>query len=456
VTVPVFSMWRRCGYALCNVGTAIAAAPAQSLLLFFMTQVLGLAPGLAGVIVALPKVWDALVDPMLGGWLDRTSLRLGRRGPVTLASGAGYLVCMVLIFALHPVQGSQTEVALAVTVLLMIYSTSQTGLGVTQYALATEMTDGPVALSKLLSMAAVAAQVLAVVFAALAPMLVVWSGGGATGYSRMAIEVAGASGLALLTFYFATRKVPVITPSAEASTLPLLRSIRLTWTNRSFYFLIAFVMFVNAGAGVLFSFLPFANHYVLGGSSAGLSTLEAVLGISVLVGMLASPLAIRRKEPLTVMRWSNALVGASLGAMFLASFGPLWTTWLALAVLGLASGVIGVLVQTATLTAARLKMTGAVVVALGFYLGIMLAGIKLGSSLGGLASGQLLQAIGFVSGGASQSESTLFWLRTGYSLVPMFFTVAAGLCLHRVILPGQGGRPAEASAVLPPIARGLA
>jgi len=101
-------------------------------------------------------------------------------------------------------------------------------------------------------------------------------------------------------------------------------------------------------------------------------------------------------------------------------------------------------------------MPGAVVVALGFYLGIMLAGIKLGSSLGGLASGQLLQAIGFVSGGTSQSESTLFWLRTGYSLVPMFFTVAAGLCLHRVILPGQGGRPAEASAVLPPIARGLA
>lgn len=437
MTVPVFSVWRRCGYALCNVGTAIAAAPVQSLLLYYMTQILGIAAGLAGLIVALPKVWDALVDPMLGGWLDRTSLRLGRRGPVALASAAGYLICMVLIFALRPVQGSQTETAIAVTVLLMIYSTSQTGLGVTQYALATEMTDGSVALSKLLSMAAVAAQVLAVVCAALAPMLVVWSGGGATGYSRMAIEIAGASGLALLTFYFATRSVPVIRPSPDAQSLSLTRSIRLTWTNRSFYFLIAFVMFVNAGAGVLFSFLPFANHYVLGGTPAGLSVLEAVLGISVLLGMLASPLAIRRRQPLSVMRLSNLIVGASLGGMFLTSFGPLWTTWLALAILGLASGVIGVLVQTATLTAARLKAPGAIVVALGFYLGIMLAGIKLGSSLGGLASGQLLEAIGFVSGGASQSESTVFWLRTGYSLVPMLFTLAAALCLQRARLPGQ-------------------
>jgi len=452
LTVPVFSVWRRCGYALCNVGTAIAAAPVQSLLLFYMTQILGIAAGLAGIIVALPKVWDALVDPMLGGWLDRTSLRLGRRGPVTLASAAGYLVCMVLIFALRPVQGSQTETAIAVTVLLMIYSTSQTGLGVTQYALATEMTDGSVALSKLLSMAAVAAQVLAVVCAALAPMLVVWSGGGASGYSRMAIEIAGASGLALLTFYFATRRVPVIKPSPDAQSLSLTRSIRLTWANRSFYFLIAFVMFVNAGAGVLFSFLPFANHYVLGGTPAGLSVLEAVLGIAVLVGMLASPLAIRRSPPLTVMRFSNGIVAASLGGMFLASFGPLWTTWLALAILGLASGVIGVLVQTATLTAARLKAPGTIVVALGFYLGIMLAGIKLGSSLGGLASGQLLESIGFVSGGAAQSETTVFWLRTGYSLVPMLFTMAAALCLHRVRLPGPDEPVAERPAVLATVA----
>lgn len=456
MTVPVFSVWRRCGYALCNVGTAIAAAPVQSLLLFYMTQVLGIAAGLAGIIVALPKVWDALVDPMLGGWLDRTSLRLGRRGPVTLASAAGYLLCMVLIFGLSPVQGSQVQTAIAVTVLLVIYSTSQTGLGVTQYALATEMTEGSVALSKLLAMAAVAAQVLAVVCAALAPMLVVWSGGGAPGYSRMAIEIAGASGLALLTFYFATRRVPVIRPSPDAQSLSLLRSIRLTWANRSFYFLIAFVMFVNAGAGVLFSFLPFANHYVLGGTSAGLSTLEAVLGIAVLVGMLASPLAIRRRQPLTVMRLSNVVVGASLGGMFFASFGPLWTTWLALGLLGLASGVIGVLVQTATLTAARLKMTGAVVVALGFYLGIMLAGIKLGSSLGGLASGQLLELIGFVSGGASQSESTTFWLRTGYSLVPMLFTAAAGLCLQRVRLPGHDEPLVEQRPGLAPVAKHLA
>ena len=443
MTVPAFGIWRRCGYALCNVGTAIASAPVQSLLLYYMTQILGIGAGLAGFIVALPKIWDALVDPMLGGWIDRTSLRLGRRGPVILVSGAGYLLCMVLIFGVPPGRASPLAVTIVVTLLLMIYSTSQTGLGVTQFALATEMTDGPVALSKLLSMAAVAAQVLAIVFATLAPLLVVWSGGGAAGYARMAMEVAAASGVALLLFYFATRRVPVIRRSPEADQLSLFESLRLTWANRSFYFLIAFVMFVNAGAGVLFSFLPFANHFVLAGSAAGLSTLEAVLGIAVLVGMLASPLAIRRHSPLTTMKRCNAIVAASLAAMFLASFAPLWTTWLALAVLGLASGVIGVLVQTATLTAARTRVPGTIVVALGFYLGIMLAGIKLGSSLGGLAAGQLLASTGFVSGGASQSASTVFWLRIGYSLVPMIFTLAAALCLQRVRLEPRADEPED-------------
>jgi len=82
----------------------------------------------------------------------------------------------------------------------------------------------------------------------------------------------------------------------------------------------------------------------------------------------------------------------------------------------------------------------------------MLAGIKLGNSLGGIASGSLLELIGFVPGGGAQSASTLQWLRTGYTLVPMVFTVAAGLFLHRVRLPVDSA-PAAASATLAALER---
>jgi len=143
--------------------------------------------------------------------------------------------------------------------------------------------------------------------------------------------------------------------------------------------------------------------------------------------------------------------------MFFASFLPLWVTWVVLACVGLGSGVIGVLVQASTLTAARLRTPGVVAVSLGFYLGIMLAGIKLGNSLGGIASGELLQLIGFKPGGGAQSASTLQWLRTGYTLVPMLFTIGAGVFLHRVRLPAEPLQDEDAMAdPVPALERGLA
>ena len=442
---------------MCNVGRSISEVPTNLLLLYYLTQVLGLDASLSGLAVALPKIWDALVDPMFGGWIDRASVRAGRRGPAILLSAAGYLVAMVFIFSMQSLRSSPAQVVAVATLLLIALSVSQTGLGVMQFALSTEMTNNPVDLSKLLATSTVSGQVLAVVFGALAPVMVTWSGGGATGYSRMAMEIAIVSAATFFLFYLSTRGVPVARRSRESEDRPLLASLKATLSNRPFYFLMAFVMSVNAGASMLFGFMPFANHYVLLGTPGDLVVLEVVLGVTVLLGMLVAPQAVKRMEPLRAMRLCNVAVGVFLGLMFFASFLPVWATWAMLACVGLASGIIGVLVQTSTLDAARLKTPGIAAISLGFYLGIMLAGIKLGNSLGGIASGELLQLIGFVPGGGAQSASTLQWLRTGYTVVPMLFTIIAGIFLHRVKLPAETAiNEAAVHDEVPVLGRGLA
>ena len=67
---------RSFGYALCNVAVSVGSLPINLFLLYYLTEILGVRATLAGLAVALPKVWDALIDPMLGGWIDR--LALGR------------------------------------------------------------------------------------------------------------------------------------------------------------------------------------------------------------------------------------------------------------------------------------------------------------------------------------------------------------------------------------------
>lgn len=436
MTEPGIGIGRRLGYALCNVGVALGTVPTTILLLYYLTEIVGLRAGLAGLVVALPKIWDALVDPMFGGWVDQLSMRIGRRAPVILISGAGFLVSLVLIFSL-PEMHSSGEILVIAVLLLIVSSISQTALGVSQYALATEMTGNSVVLSGILSLAAIVGQVFNVLGSIVAPMLISWSGDGAAGYSRMALEIAAISGLAILIFVAATRRVPISVKAPDSEGMSLWASLRATGANHAYYYIIAFVLCVNASAAVLFGFLPFANQYVLGGDQGSLSVLEGVLGGTVLAGMAMSPLFVRWFGAIPAMRLCNWAVVAMAGLLFVASFGPLCTTWAAIGGIGIGSGIIGVLVQTATLKAARLKLDGAVVVALGFYLGIMVSGIKIGASIGGFASGELLDVIGFVRGGAPQSAGTLLGLRIGYTLVPMLFLLAGGFCLHRVRMPAD-------------------
>jgi Na+/melibiose symporter-like transporter len=444
-----FVGWRRFGYALCNVGMAIGAVPTNVLLLYYLTEVVGLHAGLAGVVVALPKLWDALVDPMFGGWVDQLAMRTGRRGPVTLIACGGYVATLVLVFSL-PIITSPSQYAVVATLLLIAFSTSQTAISVMQFARASEMSATPVELSGLLSLSTVAAQILSVICSIAAPMLVVWSGSGATGYALMAAELGALVAIAILIFVFATRQVPVRATAPDAAVLSLTASLRATSDNRSFFYLIAFVGCTNAGAAVIFGFLPFANRYVLGGDNGSLAVLEGVLGISVLVGMLFAPGIVKRFDLMASIRKSNVVVGLTMALLFVASFGPLWGTWLVISGVGLASGVIGVLIQTATLSSTRTPLKGGVVVAIGFYLGIMLAGMKIGNSAGAFASGQLLAVIGFIPGGATQTEATLVWLRAGYTLLPLLFVIAAGLFLTRVWLPKTQASSAQ------PLAAGAA
>ncbi len=68
-------------YGAGDFGPAIAANILVFYLLFFFTNVAGLPPGLAGSILMLGKISDAVNDPIIGVLSDKTRSRWGRRLP---------------------------------------------------------------------------------------------------------------------------------------------------------------------------------------------------------------------------------------------------------------------------------------------------------------------------------------------------------------------------------------
>lgn len=75
------SFANKLAYGAGDLGPAITANILAFFLLFFFTNVAGLNPALAGSILLIGKVWDAVNDPIVGVLSDRTKSPMGRRLP---------------------------------------------------------------------------------------------------------------------------------------------------------------------------------------------------------------------------------------------------------------------------------------------------------------------------------------------------------------------------------------
>lgn len=84
---------------------AAASAPfflLQFYFLNFATDVLLVAPGMIGAWIAASRIWDAISDPLIGHWSDRTHTRFGRRRPWLFVGAFAIGMALVLVWSPPP------------------------------------------------------------------------------------------------------------------------------------------------------------------------------------------------------------------------------------------------------------------------------------------------------------------------------------------------------------------
>jgi GPH family glycoside/pentoside/hexuronide:cation symporter len=77
-------------------------------LLFFLTNVVGVDPALAGTMLLFPKLLDVILDPIMGAISDVTRSRFGRRRVYLLYGAVPFGLSFLAIFI---APGFQTEFA---------------------------------------------------------------------------------------------------------------------------------------------------------------------------------------------------------------------------------------------------------------------------------------------------------------------------------------------------------
>ena len=81
LTKTKLTFQEKLAYGAGDLGTSITTNLLSFFLLFFFTNVAGLDPALAGLVLLIGKIWDAVNDPIVGVLSDRTESKMGRRLP---------------------------------------------------------------------------------------------------------------------------------------------------------------------------------------------------------------------------------------------------------------------------------------------------------------------------------------------------------------------------------------
>lgn len=196
------------GYGLGDTASNIFFFGVNSYIFFYYTEVCKIPPAAAGTLLLLPRLWDAISDPLMGAMADRTRTRWGTYRPYLLWLAIPFGLFGFLTFA-NPDFGDVGKLVYAYITYIMLM-TVYTAINVPYSALMGVMTPAPEERTRLATFRFVGAfsgQLL--ISMAFLPLVYELGGGDkGTGFPRaMAVMAVLATIMFFLTFAWTKERV---------------------------------------------------------------------------------------------------------------------------------------------------------------------------------------------------------------------------------------------------------
>ena len=443
----------RAGYGLGSVATGTFGTVPGLMLLPYLTDTLGIAAALAGLIVFAPKAWDVVLNPVAGRVSDRSTDPRGPRRPFLLRAGLALAGCFALLFA-APDLGSRVVDALWVLVLFVACATAYAFFQVPYVAMPAEMTDSYDERTRLMTWR-VAVLALAIMVSGASAPAIRDALGGRAGYRVMGVVVAVLLVVGVLGAYAGTRSAPV--GRVVAGTGTLREQLRVVASARDFRLLLATFVVQALATGAMLAGVAYVSRWVLGSQAAATVLFVCFVGPAVLLTPVWS--AVGRRVGKKRGYLASSLVLA-LAAVLLAwaRSAPDWWVYAATALVGVgyAGCQVFPLAMLPDAAAVDARRTGAN--RAGVYTGVWTAGETLGLALGPAVYAGVLALGGYVSTDQPadwmtqlQPDGALTAIVVGFSLLPAALVLVSLLPLRAYALDHAvvEDRPASDEGVRP-------
>ncbi len=402
-------------------------------LLYFLTNVVGVNPGLAGVMLLIPKLWDVILDPIMGAISDVTSSRFGRRRPYLLYGAIPFGLTFFVVF-IAPGWRTEFANALHVAILFFLGCTAFAVINVPYSSMVPEMSDNYNERMSIVSFRMVFASVGALLAGGLAMPLVAAGGGGAAGFRLMGAVFGLVMVITLFICFFGTRRARSLPPKKEMP--PIKEQIRIAARNFPFVMLMSSYFLQALAIGVMMAGFI---YYVKYSMHLPATAMNIAFPIFLVTGILFIPvwLAVgKRLGKIRSYRIGLVFFAVMMGSLFFTSPSLLWLFYVQLFLAGIGFSSFQLFPFSMLPDTVEYDQMQSGLRREGVFSGMWSAGQKIAYSVGPPIVGFALSLSGFVREGA-QPEGLNIGVRAIFCLFPAAMILLSFLPFRRYNLTEQ-------------------
>lgn len=427
-------------YAIGSLGTGGYATLPGLVLTYFLTDNLGVAALAAGLIVTAAKIWDVLIDPLIGAASDRQLARTGSRRGFMVTGALALPLFFALTFAVPPSWGPAAG-AICVLLAFLATATAFSLFQVPYVALPAELTGSYDERTRLLGWRVVVLTAAILLFGAGGPALRKAGDDPVAGYLLMGIASGLVIGIGML---IASRSADVAAQRSAAA--PTIEAAPSTWRDQymsgfrtlgrsqPFRALLGTFMLQALATGTMLAGAQYMATWVLRSEDAVTFVFVALVGPA----LLATPgwtVIARRVGKERAFAIASVLFTVAATSLVFAVWTPGAWIYASVAVAGIAyAGLQSLPMAMLPDVISHDERTSGPGQA-GTFTGIWTAGETVGFALGATAVSLTLAATGYVStvAGAAveQPEAAITGIVLSFSLLPAVLMAASLLTLHR-------------------------
>jgi GPH family glycoside/pentoside/hexuronide:cation symporter len=270
-------------YGVGDIGFSLTTTILGVYFAIFLTDVVGIRPGIAAVAIFIGRSWDYINDPIFGYISDRTRTRWGRRRPFILFGTLPLLITFTMLWWRPPWE-SAIALAIYYSAAYILFEAANTMLYMPYFALTPELTsdyDERTSLTTYRMFFSILGSLVAFTI----PLMMVgtFTPENAPKVIRMGVIFGIISVLPMFLVFFGTRERE---DYSEQKKPTLRQSLNAAWSNKPFRFGLAIFLATSISIEILQASLLFFIKYVVKREPQN----DLIMATIFVVALLALPL----------------------------------------------------------------------------------------------------------------------------------------------------------------------